>query len=429
MTVKSSKEFSGVPSRVAAKTRVALVPSLDALVFSGAGLAALLIGSWVPDPRLDVSGVPIGTVLLASLAFLATAGSIKIGTVKNAALIQIPIILLGATIFWSPEPGYGLDKFTTLVVSGNIAFVLLNTVVERYGPDELARILLGYLTVLLTATIVYKLAFGFFDRRVSFLMNGSIVFGRLMSIAAVLAMFVFRGWGKVFFIGLFVLAVVWTESKGPVLAVLVALVSAQIFNFSPKKRYVLVAGIIVFLGVSLYSLIKLGVGFVDIGRLGVLLDLATGNLGLDSMVYGNRTSIGSRWNFWIETVKLIYDKPLGVGLGGWADSFPHFSPIRYPHNLFLELWAEGGIILGSFASVPFLLFLFVRKSIFSFVALALLLAQMVSGDIADARMMFIFSLLACFSRGLSHSQLIKKKVRPERTWPVFNYIKSLPGSN
>ena len=69
-----------------------------------------------------------------------------------------------------------------------------------------------------------------------------------------------------------------------------------------------------------------------------------------------------------------------------------------PHNLFLELWSEGGIILGSFAAMPFLAFLFAPKQKLWFVAFCLFLAQLVSGDISDARFLMVFSLLACFSR-------------------------------
>jgi O-antigen ligase len=103
-----------------------------------------------------------------------------------------------------------------------------------------------------------------------------------------------------------------------------------------------------------------------------------------------------RTNLWSTTVDIIFAHPFGVGLGGWAHYARTAYETPYPHNLFLEMWSEGGIVLGTLACVPLLLFFAVRRNIFWFVALCLFLAQLVSGNIGDARQMYVFALLAIF---------------------------------
>ena len=61
---------------------------------------------------------------------------------------------------------------------------------------------------------------------------------------------------------------------------------------------------------------------------------------------------------WSKTINLIPEQPFGLGLGAWDRAVDTRLPTPYAHNLFLELWSETGVILGSFASIPFLVFLF-----------------------------------------------------------------------
>ena len=106
---------------------------------------------------------------------------------------------------------------------------------------------------------------------------------------------------------------------------------------------------------------------------------------------------------WSKTIALIPDVPFGLGLGAWDRAVDTKLPTPYPHNLFLELWSEGGLILGSFAAIPFVVFLFAPKNVFWYLAFCLFLAQMVSGDISDARFLMIFWFLCnvCESKGVT----------------------------
>ena len=94
---------------------------------------------------------------------------------------------------------------------------------------------------------------------------------------------------------------------------------------------------------------------------------------------------------------MISSHPMGVGLGGWPFFDTAARELTYPHNFFLEMWSEGGIIIGTLACFPLLIFFFVKRNIFWFIALALFIAQLVSGDLGDARQMYVFSLMAALS--------------------------------
>ena len=371
--------------------------SFDAIIYSSMGLGILLLGSWVPDDRVNVYGLPIDLIVMISATLVATTGTIRWVTLRSVALIQVPILLLGVSIFWSSDPELGADKFTTLVVSGNIAFILFNTVIEKHGADELAKLLAIYLAILLLIAIPYKAAFGFFNRQVNFFINGPIIFARLMSIAALLSLFFLDGKKRVVSVILFCLAIVWTESKGPILAITVTFGCIALLYASPSTRkkvfWYVAAAVLLVISVVNY----VGLTLDDLGRLGSLFALLSGDLSeIDESA--NTGSLGSRFEMWSKTIDLIPNVPFGLGLGAWDAAVDTRLPSAYPHNLFLELWAEGGLLLGSFAVIPFCVFLFAKRHVFWFVSLCLFVAQMTSGDIGDARFLLVFGLLACFSR-------------------------------
>jgi hypothetical protein len=374
----------------------ARLPPFDALVYSAMGLLTLLVGSWVPDDRLNFSGVPFDLLILIFAAIIATTGSIRLVTLQSVALVQVPLLLLGSSLFWSTDPDAGLDKLTTLMVSGNLAFILLNTVIERHGLPQLARLILTYLGLLLLVAIPYKIAFGFFDRSVNFFINGPIIFARLMCIAALLAVYFMHGRARKYAVTLFCLAILWTESKGPILAMLIALTVLMLFYSSARARrkFYWYVGIFFVSCILLANYYDFTPG--DFGRLGSMYKLATGDISFVEQ-YSSNTSFLARAEMWGKTLELIPNEPFGIGLGAWDRAIDTRVPTPYAHNLFLELWSEGGVLLGSIAALPFLTFFAAPKRVFWFVSFCLFLAQMVSGDIADARFLMVFSFLSYFS--------------------------------
>jgi len=369
------------------------LPSLEAFIFAGAGLALLFIGSWVPNERLNINGVPLDTVVVVATVLLATLSSIRPDMLRMLAVLQIPLLLLGITILWSPLPNVGFDNLTSLVFTSFVAFLLLNTVVEKYGDKELARVLVIFLSLYLLAAVAYKAQFGFFNRQVLFFLNGPIVFARFMSVGLILSIYVFRGYFRIIAAVIFFAAIVWTESKGPILASTVTLLAIGWLSSGVRGRWAVIfacsAAVMAVVIVAQYY----DISTRQIGRLAILLNLLSGDSTLPMLIESN----SGRTNLWGRTADLVFAYPLGVGLGGWTHYVNTGIDPPYPHNLFLELWSEGGIVLGTLACIPLLLFFAVRRNIFWFVALCLFLAQLVSGNLGDARQMYVFGLLAIFN--------------------------------
>ncbi len=354
----------------------------------------LLIGSWSQANRLNFFGIPLDILVMVSLVLLSTAGIIRKETLKKLVLMQIPLLFLGVSIIWSPLPFVGLDKFTTLLFTSIFAFLLLNTVVEKHGINELVRVILAYLSVLLVLAFTYKLAFGFFNRQVLFFLNGPIVFARFMTIALVIVLFQFRGKLRVVLASIFLLAIIWTASKGPLLAALSSVIAAIFINAEPKMRakisiWLLIIASLGWLIVKFYVLDRF-----QLGRLGILFTLATGDFDVSG---ASGVTIGTRLGFWDKSIALMAKYPFGTGLGSWGFYVETRVNNPYPHNLFMEMLSEGGLIIGALACVPLLLFICAPVGVFWCIALSLFIAQLVSGDIGDARLMYVFSLLACFS--------------------------------
>ena len=135
------------------------------------------------------------------------------------------------------------------------------------------------------------------------------------------------------------------------------------------------------------------------------------------------STIASRWSLWGNAIELwIRDIPhflFGSGAGGYAALFPR-RDFRYPHNLFLEVISEFGIIgLVLFLSHAIIAVKDVvrhfRKNysqpevLWLGATLTVFFSAMFSGDINDNRLIWFFlsGLLAAVHLGNSESKFVK----------------------
>ncbi len=103
----------------------------------------------------------------------------------------------------------------------------------------------------------------------------------------------------------------------------------------------------------------------------------------------------SRSDPWSTGLEVALDNlPLGTGIGGYEAIDPHF---RYPHNLFLELVAEMGVIGGAFGLLALIYTIRAFRAgprKYSTLVVYTLLTVQFSGDLYNSRYFFVFLSLA-----------------------------------
>jgi O-antigen ligase len=352
------------------------------------GLAILLIGSAGPDERLLVQGIPLTTVLYLGAGCVALATPCLPQTLGLLCALVVPVAAMGVTIPISVDQEAGAEKLCNLLISTVIASLLLVHALQRVGTATVLRLLVGVLALLLAGALVFKARFGFFERQVPFLMSGPIVFGRVMGLACLCSLLALRGPLRLFLTLIFVAATVWTASKGPIVALLLTIMVYVLLLGSRADRvgFALMTSVVVIGVAANYEFIS---GLQPVGRLFMAADTVATGGGVDS--------IGSRISFAQSSLRTIAEHPFGVGLGGWSAA-TGVSWMTYPHNFWLELWTEGGVLLGTLASLPFLVFLLRKVDALWILCVFFLLAQQVSGDLLDGRYWLTFSIVGLLHR-------------------------------
>jgi O-antigen ligase len=126
-------------------------------------------------------------------------------------------------------------------------------------------------------------------------------------------------------------------------------------------------------------------------------------VGLNDSVQ-NAGSINYRQEMFSKTIDIIQNKYFtGIGAGLWGEYLNY--DVTYPHNLFLEAFSELGVFFGALFLVPYLFFTFNTKNYFYMFPLFFLCSQQMSGDIADARWLLMFSLVVLFNRKVTRKSI------------------------
>jgi len=248
---------------------------------------------------------------------------------------------------------------------------------------------------------LFSLTQGLPDQRLAVLGGGPNVFARIIGSTILIVSVFYRNIKEklpriviiLLFFGLFV-AQISTLSKGPLLS-LILVFGLLLIVFNQKRSFVknLSVTIIVFaLVISIMILFNLSERY--------FLNP------FDDVSYG---SYGTRFQHFRDSVEIFHASPLiGIGLGDFVEVSSRFT---YPHNIFLEILSELGLIgILLFCSGLF----FFARSIRTFLkygitgsnnminynkilislSLFMFLNQLVSGDLMDARFMFVFIILS-----------------------------------
>jgi hypothetical protein len=361
------------------------------------GLSVLLVGEITYLARLSLfEGISFNQLLIG-ITFIFTFVIIEIFTVEAQGFkLLFFIIPISFSLFWSENFDYGLYKIGNLFLSSYIVLVFFVAAIKLTSIQFLCRTIVSLLMPLLIITVLFKIQNGFFDREVLFFLNGPIVFGRLMGIGAMLCLMDKRLKLKSLYFVIFTMAVIWTASKGPILALFIASLVYVLFSLSLRKQIVQLIIVIIsaLLVLENFDVLK------DFGLSRVVNAITYLFLENENNLTSN--SIDVRQAIAFESIELFLINPIfGVGLGDWFNTL-HPS-VTYPHNLFLEVFGEGGILLGFLFCIPYLIFLKNPNSILFYVVFFLLIAQQFSGDILDSRYWLIFSILSfCYCKNIGN---------------------------
>ncbi|MCF2870941.1 O-antigen ligase family protein [Octadecabacter sp. G9-8] len=362
--------------------------------------APVLTGSIFFESRLAI--LPSAYISVNTVAFLVALACAAVELPrypkKFLFLLALMTVLISHAVLAAVVLGVdimGIIKFMNFALIGFTLAFLMHALDRRGCLDWAVKVFVAVLFVLFIGAVFVKLQTGFWFRQNPYFMHGSIVFGRLMAMGLLLNLFIPIVPGKLSWAlnACFAFGIVWSLSKGPIVAITACGLLYLLLNRSELfKLRNLVLFAMLLAAVSYYvSTYGLPAQFA---RVTVLFDILMGS----EVTVNTSGSIGIRGNMYGATQGMILESPfLGVGMGNWgANFYDGITPFTYPHNLFLELLSEMGLIAGGFFAVLLLLPLRYHKDPFFYLFLFLFLAQQSSGDVADGRFLFFATCLILF---------------------------------
>jgi hypothetical protein len=375
-------------------------------------IPSLLTGTLQFEERLAFdTGFPLSInsiTFIFSLVFIFLASSFpKRQMVLFGIVFALLIIRVNIEIFVSGHPesyfkyidGFGIGLIGSVIIAGLV----------RHNYESSIWFLIGGLCLLLLMlTVIVKVKTGFLVRSNPYFMHGAIVFGRLMGIGlfSVLLLAKIPATLRISLLCMFSVAVVWSMSKGPILALMVALAVYTVF-----KSQLYNIRVIIFFS----CFVLLFAHFLPTFNLPPEFNRILFMFGVEQAEgVNNAGSIGIRQSIYNATFNNFYNGLfVGPGPVSWivnvGDPLGRFT---YPHNIFLELINDFGILFG-FPFIMFFLIPFVfYRSVYFPLFIFLFICQQVSGDIADGRFLIMVGALIIFTR---------KRFRYEESRGVVKY--------
>jgi O-antigen ligase len=332
-------------------------------------------------------------VLFFSVLFLVK--SIKIDLNKILLYAFYCILIISNLILWSiyGVTDYGVEKFINFVL---IPLPISLLIIEKFtirDRDFMIKILLG-ISIFLFVLTLFNLS-TLSSTRSGVLGGGPIVLSRWLCFGAAVVLFhpkIKRF--KVIYMILFLFAALFTGSRGPILSFLLVIILYFFFNF--RKVFFRTFTLLSFLICILFF-----TGIFD-----QLSQYNTVSRVFMNIEEGGLRESNGRSLLFVSSIQEMIEYPFGVGSGNFieysdkSDFFKNKS-LYYPHNLFFEIATEFGII----SLLLFLVYLIhsiylsfrinllqkLKTGNMMFYIFAFLFANsMISGDLNDARLLFVF---------------------------------------
>lgn len=303
---------------------------------------------------------------------------------KVYCLTSFLFLILFVSSFTAEDTIYGIQK----CFLGLLLPLLLFSIFIRFNwsPKFIYDCFIFAVIIIIVIAIPYKISNGLFIRSTSFGLLGSIPFGWVNGMSFIIVGLKQNKKVSDYFLMLvFILMIIWTGSKGPLLAMTIII----LINFNKILGDKISTKIITFLLLFLAGLVIFNYA-EDIRSVRSIIAFFNDPEGYTDGV--GRGSIGTRSNY----IGLAFDTFLkypifGAGFGSFAEV--NFTFHQYPHNIYLEMLAEGGII----SLIIFLLILL--KNSFAGLGQAvlfMLICLSFSGDISYFRYAFFPLLISSY---------------------------------
>ncbi|MGH9716747.1 MAG: O-antigen ligase family protein [Candidatus Acidiferrales bacterium] len=214
---------------------------------------------------------------------------------------------------------------------------------------------------------------------------------------------------------IFGFALIASAARGPIVALLVVLALNLVMSTKSLSK---VALTLLLLGVSAYAAFAV-FSHIDPGK----YDAKLGEI--EDLVQGKATSgsAAERLRFYRQTLAAIPDHPIfGGGIGSWSVFYYGTDQREYPHNLFLLVAFEEGLI--GIAALWFFLFAIgatslgllrktrSRYAVFPSLVLFCLIVSMFSGDLDDNRVLWYWTgvtLAVCAIANARHNESLVRR--------------------
>ena len=279
---------------------------------------------------------------------------------------------------------YGLEKLTLGLLFPLAIFNLLSF--SNTSTNSIINGLIYSSLIIAVTAIVFKLYFGFYTRGVNFGFLGPITFSWVNGYSFIALLFK-KGKKNIdqFLMFFFFLMIIWSGSKGPIIAILV-LVILNFKFFIPhglkSKLNYLIALSCLFI---ILIIIKDYVRSLD----GIFKIITSAKEFIENEGKG---SVGIRFDLYKQAFFLFLEKPFfGHGFGNWADISN--TKFNYPHNIILELMAETGVI-GLFLLIIIIFYCWGNNLQLSAISLFGLITLLFSGDFSYFRYVLLFILFS-----------------------------------
>ena len=329
-------------------------------------------------------------------------------------------IILFFSGFYTPSPNYGWQKIMRFIVFNTTMFITPIIIIKSIGDSK--RILLWFRNLLIVIVVTmmgYILYFLVISSGISLLIRVSILganpitVGSFLGIGAgMMVILISRSAYKYWLLyipilGMLIIAIIATGSRGPLLSFLFGVLLFGIFFEKANQKQLLLffSFSIVFLVIALLVLPE--------NLTGRYLNYTTGDLVIQREGVKRLSTIAMRLQYWelsvTEWLHSIKTVLIGVGSGGFSSFFILRDYKFYPHNMFVEVLLELGLIGLSLLVIfwyKITRILFYIKKIESIsiisamwivVAIISFLGAQFSGDINGNRVVWMFAAIALTS--------------------------------